>query len=83
MRSPVAFGLILGILGGVDCAAQWTQIGTALSRSIPGVTTLVIDHSTGPTLYALISANSVFRVLKSQPQFFNAATSGAVFRFRV
>lgn len=65
MRSAgIAIGLVLGTATGV-AFAQWTPVSTGLTGSVPRVTVLVVDHSTGSTLYAVTSANSVFNVFKS------------------
>jgi photosystem II stability/assembly factor-like uncharacterized protein len=59
----IAIGLSLVLPG--TALAQWTQAGNGLNGSVPGVTALVVDGATGSTLYALTSANSVFKVFKS------------------
>ena len=59
----IAIALALGPPG--VAFGQWTQAGNGLTGSVPGVTALVIDGSTGSTLYALTSAKSVFKVFKS------------------
>lgn len=60
----IAFGLILGIHGGLAFAAQWTPASAGLVGSPPRVGMLVIDRVTGSTLYAL-AANSIYDVFKS------------------
>jgi photosystem II stability/assembly factor-like uncharacterized protein len=61
--SRIAIGLVLGLPSAA--LAQWTQASNGLKGSVPVVTALVVDGSTGSTLYALTSANSVFKVFKS------------------
>jgi photosystem II stability/assembly factor-like uncharacterized protein len=49
----ITIGLVLGFPGAAF--GQWTQASNGLTGSVPGVTALVIDRSTGSTLYARTS----------------------------
>jgi photosystem II stability/assembly factor-like uncharacterized protein len=63
---PLALSLaLLSVHAAVPASAGWTNASNGLIGSVPGVTALVIDQSTGSTLYALTSANSVFNLFKS------------------
>jgi len=63
---PIALSwAVVSIHAGVPVGAGWTNVSNGLTGSIPKVTALVIDRSTGSTLYALTSANSIFNVFKS------------------
>ena len=66
--------MVFLLLASLAFAAQWTPAGAGLTGSIPAVNALVIDRSTGFTLYAVTSltplrlgaeANSIFNVFKS------------------
>src|SRR5690349_776724 len=53
--------MMLGSQTGVAFSARWNQVNDGLTGSVPGVTKLLIDRSGGSTLYALTSANSIFK----------------------
>ena len=72
--SPANRLLVFLSLASAVLAAQWTPASAGLTGSIPAVGALVIDRSTGSTLYALTSlaplrlsgeASSIFNVFKS------------------
>jgi photosystem II stability/assembly factor-like uncharacterized protein len=78
----IAIGLVLGVPS--PAFGQWTQASSnGLTGSVPGVTALVIDGSTGSTLYALTSANSVFKVCKSTDGGANWKALGNIARVNV
>jgi photosystem II stability/assembly factor-like uncharacterized protein len=52
---------ILSIHAGALAGGTWTDISNGLTGSVPGIRALVIDRSMGSTLYALTSANSIFK----------------------
>jgi photosystem II stability/assembly factor-like uncharacterized protein len=59
------FGCTVVLLSADAFGPKWTNASNGLIGSVPGVTALVIDRSTGSTLYALTSANTVFNLFKS------------------
>jgi photosystem II stability/assembly factor-like uncharacterized protein len=72
--SPTRRSTVFLLLTSAAFAAQWTPASVGLTGSIPAVSALVIDRSTGSTLYALTSltplrlsgdANDIFNVFKS------------------
>jgi photosystem II stability/assembly factor-like uncharacterized protein len=52
---------ILLLTGAAAFAAQWTSASNGLAGSVPAITALVMDRSTGSTVYALTSANGIFK----------------------
>jgi photosystem II stability/assembly factor-like uncharacterized protein len=65
MRNPAYPGAlsfaILSLHAGVLAGGTWTDSSNGLTGTVPGIRALVIDRSTGSTLYALTSANSIFK----------------------
>jgi photosystem II stability/assembly factor-like uncharacterized protein len=66
--------MVFLLLASAAFAAQWTPASAGLTGSIPAVSALVVDHSTGSTLFALTSltplragadAIDIFNVFKS------------------
>jgi hypothetical protein len=60
--------MVFLLLASPAFAVQWSPASTGLTGSIPAVSALVIDRSTGSTLYAVTSraeANSIFNIFKS------------------
>jgi photosystem II stability/assembly factor-like uncharacterized protein len=45
----------------IPVSAGWMNVSNGLTGSVPGVTALAIDRSTGSTLYALTSTNGIFK----------------------
>jgi photosystem II stability/assembly factor-like uncharacterized protein len=64
MRSPIVLRRLLQILlltSAAAFAAHWTSASSGLAGSVPAITALVIDASTGSTLYATTSSGGIFR----------------------
>ena len=55
---PVALSLAVW---SIPASAAWTNVSNGLTGSVPGVAALAIDLSVGSTLYALTSANVIFK----------------------
>ena len=55
------FGCTLVLLSADTFGPKWTSVSNGLTGSIPSITALVVEASTGSTLYASTSAGAIFR----------------------
>jgi photosystem II stability/assembly factor-like uncharacterized protein len=55
------FGCTLVLLSADTFGPKWTSVSNGLTGSVPSITALVVDASTGSTLYATTSSGGVFR----------------------
>jgi hypothetical protein len=55
------FGSTLVLLSADTFGPKWTSVSNGLTGSVPSITALVVETSTGSTLYASTSAGGIFR----------------------